>query len=258
MTSNQRKNPGDMVRKVPEVRHAARLMRQVCAMIRDGEIRVGDHIPAERELARLIGISQEGVRMGTAYLAIFGVLKVRQEREAVVAMSAEELAGNEVAQNHAREGLDLDCICEIRAVLEGDFAALAAERCSQKLRMRLAEELLELFAAADDPEEYLIHEMAFHRIIALAARNSILYALMTRMIAAIYETFREREVSSLELHDSANRHRTIFRAIRDHRPDEARKAMQDHLRIDARIRWLRHASKETTEWQANLICGNLP
>lgn len=255
--SEFKQSPEDMLRNALETRHAVRLMKRVCARIRDGTLQVGDRIPAERELAKQLGISPASVRMGLGYLAIFGVLSTRQGKGSVVAMSAEELSGSELAANHSGQVGELDCICEARAVLEGNLAALAAERCSHKLRMKLAEELTELFAAADDPQEYLIHEMAFHRILAQAAGNPFLCALMTRITAAIYETHREREVSHGELHNSADRHRMIFHAIRNHKPDEARRTMEDHLRIDG-VRCSRcDVRKENPERQAHLICENL-
>ena len=222
---------GDMLQNALEIRHAARLMTRVCAMISEGTFQAGDRIPPERELARRIRISLAGVRTGIAYLAMIGVLKVKQGTGAFVAMGAEELAGSELAQDQSQEGWDLNCICEARAVLEGNLAALAAERRNGKHWVKLAEELTELFAAADDPGVFLIHEMAFHRTLAQAAGNPILCALMTRLNAAIYDAYRQDESSNEELHNSANRYRRIFRAIRNREPDEARKAMEDHLRI---------------------------
>lgn len=249
--SESGRRAGDMLQNALEIRHAARLMMRVCAMIREGTLQVGDRIPAERELARRIRISPAGIRTGIGYLAMIGVLKLRQGTGAIVAMGAEELAEGVLVQNHPRAAWDLDCICEVCGVLEGNLAALAAERSSDKHWVRLAEELAELYAATDDPDRYLIHEMAFHRIVAQAAGNPILCALMTRINAAIYDACRGTANKGEELYGSADRHRKIFRAIRNRKPDEARQAMEDYLRIAGSMRQRGRRSEE----EANGIAG---
>jgi GntR family transcriptional repressor for pyruvate dehydrogenase complex len=93
----------------------------------------------------------------------------------------------------------------------------------------MAEELAGMYASLDDPEQYLVHDMHFHQMVAAASGNRILTALMN-MVATILLDVRSKTVKrAKDLKESAEMHRQIYRAIRDHNPEAARSAMRDHL-----------------------------
>lgn len=225
----------DAVQNSLQIRHATKLMTNVCTMIREGSLQAGDRIPSEQELARRLRIQRSSVHIGIGYLVVLGLLKVRQGIGTFVAIEAKDLVSNELNQDGNLLDCDLDCIYEARAVLGGCLAALAAERCGSRYRVKLAEELTELYVAADNPREYLIHEMAFHSTVAQAVGNPILSTLMTRVNCAIYDAQHDLGSGSEELRNSVERYRNIFRAIRDHKPEEAGRAMEDHLKITRRM-----------------------
>jgi GntR family transcriptional repressor for pyruvate dehydrogenase complex len=81
----------------------------------------------------------------------------------------------------------------------------------------------------DEPEQYLVHDMRFHQVVAGASGNRILAALMN-MVATVLLDVRGKTVRrARDLKESAEMHRQIYRAIRDRDPDAARSAMRDHL-----------------------------
>ena len=72
----------------------------------------------------------------------------------------------------------------------------------------------EMYASMDDPQQYLIHDIRFHRTIARAAGNPILGALMETITASLYDARRVTVDNSVDLKESAEMHREIYRAIR--------------------------------------------
>jgi GntR family transcriptional repressor for pyruvate dehydrogenase complex len=120
---------------------------------------------------------------------------------------------------------------EARLVLEGGLAAMAAERGGDLHFAVMAEEVTEMYATFDDPQEYLIHDVRFHRAIADAAGNPILAVLMETVVSAMYDDRRRTVEQSSDLRQSADMHRTIYRAIRARDAVAARKAMEQHLRL---------------------------
>lgn len=120
---------------------------------------------------------------------------------------------------------------EARILLETGLAALAAERSKDEHLTALAEEVAEMFAAVDNPTEYLIHDVAFHRIIAQASGNPILAAIMETIVSSMYDRRRKTVERSTDLRESAGMHREIYRAIRTRKPADARKLMEQHLRM---------------------------
>jgi GntR family transcriptional repressor for pyruvate dehydrogenase complex len=77
----------------------------------------------------------------------------------------------------------------------------------------------------------LIHDVRFHRAIADAAGNPILAVLMETVVSAMYDDRRRTVEQSSDLRQSADMHRTIYRAIRARDAVAARKAMEQHLRL---------------------------
>ena len=88
-----------------------------------------------------------------------------------------------------------------------------------------------MYASMDDPQEYLIHDIRFHRTIARASGNPILGALMETITASLYDTRRKTVDNSSDLKESAELHREIYRAIRSHNPPQAKHAMEQHLNL---------------------------
>jgi GntR family transcriptional repressor for pyruvate dehydrogenase complex len=71
--------------------------------------------------------------------------------------------------------------------------------------------------------------MRFHQIIAAASQNRILTSLMN-MVATILFEYRSKTVKrAKDLKDSAEQHRSIYRAMRERSSAAARDAMRDHL-----------------------------
>jgi len=116
-------------------------------------------------------------------------------------------------------------------ILESNLAALAAERAKEEHHTALAEEVAEIFASMDSPADFLIHDVLFHRIVAQASGNPILAALMETVTSSMYDRRRRTVERSTDLRESAEMHRMIFRAIRARDPIEARKLMEQHLRM---------------------------
>ncbi len=116
-------------------------------------------------------------------------------------------------------------------MLESGLAALAAERGKEEHHAALAEEVAEMFAAIDQPADYLIHDVLFHRIIAQASGNPILASIMETVTSSMYDKRRKTVERAIDLRESAEMHREIYRAIRTRKPAEARRLMEQHLKM---------------------------
>ena len=112
-----------------------------------------------------------------------------------------------------------------------NWAPLARFIATDEHIAELAEEVAEMYASLTDPHEYLIHDVRFHRTIARASGNPILGALMETIASNLYDNRRLTVSNSLDLKQSCDMHREIYRAIRSHNPLQARKAMEEHLNM---------------------------
>jgi GntR family transcriptional repressor for pyruvate dehydrogenase complex len=200
-------------------------------LVASGELKAGDRLPPERELARKLKISRSSLRAGIGFLAAMGVLKSRHGAGTFVATGPPALDSSSLTVLGALHGFLPWQMFEARLVLEANVAALAAERATGDQIAELAEEVAEMYASIDDPQEYLIHDVRFHRTIARAAGNPILGALMETISASLYDARRFTVEFSVDLKESAEMHREIYRAIRSHNPVQAKLAMEKHLNM---------------------------
>jgi GntR family transcriptional repressor for pyruvate dehydrogenase complex len=81
------------------------------------------------------------------------------------------------------------------------------------------------------PQDYLIHDVRFHRLVAAAAGNSILTAIMESLTGALYESRRDNTEQTADLNLTTTMHREIYRAIRSGNARAARTAMERHLSV---------------------------
>ena len=200
-------------------------------LVASGELKPGDRLPPERELARKLKISRSSLRAGIGFLAAMGVLKSRHGAGTFVATGPPALDSSSLTVLGALHGFLPWQMFEARLVIESSVAGLAAERATGEHIAELAEEIAEMYASMDDPQEYLIHDVRFHRTIARASGNPILGALMETITASLYDTRRMTVDNTSDLKESAELHREIFRAIRSHNPALARQTMEQHLNL---------------------------
>lgn len=200
-------------------------------LIKNGTLQPGDKIPPERELAQMLKISRASLRTGIGYLAAMGVMKVKHGVGTFVADGPPELGKSSFSLMGALHGFQTWQMFEARLVLESNLAALAAERGKDEHHSALAEEVAEMYATVEQPSDYLIHDIRFHRTIAQASGNPILAAVMETITSALYDKRRKTAERSRDLRQSAELHREIYKAIRARKPAEARKLMEQHLKL---------------------------
>ncbi|HNQ15672.1 MAG TPA: FadR/GntR family transcriptional regulator [Pyrinomonadaceae bacterium] len=200
-------------------------------MIHEGELRPGDRLPPERDLARQLGVSRPTLRAGIRTLAAVGVFHSRQGAGTFVAEAdaSPALDANPLRLMASLHGFSSDEMFETRIALEMAVAELAGKRATADQLATMAEEVAEMFASLEEPEEYLVHDMRFHQTIAAASGNRILTALMNMVATILFESRSKTVHRALDLKESAEMHRQIYRAIRAHDPEAAGIAMREHL-----------------------------
>jgi GntR family transcriptional regulator, transcriptional repressor for pyruvate dehydrogenase complex len=216
---------------ISESHRTMQVVNHVRALIENGTLKPGDQIPPERDLARTLQISRASLRTGIGYLAALGVMKIKHGVGTFVADGPPDFGRASLSFIGALHGFQSWQMFEARILLESGLAALAAERSKEEHHAALAEEVAEMFATIDKPTEYLIHDVLFHRIIAQASGNPILASIMETVTSSMYDKRRKTVERAMDLRESAEMHREIYRAIRGRKPAEARRLMEQHLQM---------------------------
>ena len=225
----------------------------VRGLILRGELRPGERLQPERELARQIGVSRPSLRAGLRSLAAKGVLVTRHGAGTFVADGPPTLDSEPLSFLAALHGFTRHEMFEARRVLEVGVAGLAAERSTAEQVAAIADEVTSMFASLDDPQTFLVHDIRFHRAVAAASANPILGSIV-EMVSAIFYGLRRRTANRAHaLRDTAEMHRAIYQAIRARDRGRAERAMCEHL-----LRAEREQESEEPELGAGQLSTDAP
>lgn len=207
-----------------------RAIERIKAMIAEGRLEPGQRLPTERDLAAQLGMSRSSMREAIRALTVLGVLEARHGSGIYVTqLEAGDLLETFGVVADLSRGPQLVELLEVRRVLESTATALAAARITAD-QLAEVEEHLTAMNATDDPEEILAHDLAFHRVIAGAAGNDTMAAILEGLSS---RTFRARVWRGYEEEGAFDRtrreHAAIHRALVARDPEAARSAAAAHV-----------------------------
>jgi len=204
-----------------------RVADQIGELIRVGEIGPGRRLPAERDLAKQLGVSRAVVREAMIALELAGLVEVRTGSGAYV--REPPLA----AQAAINGGASPSDILEARMLIEGETAALAAKSASAAEIEIIGATVAEMALEHDSGRPWSGADLAFHVAIARATGNAALAGVVERLWqeqhGAVFALLSERVRLSENWAPTIAGHRGVLAAIRDRKAAAAKRSMRAHL-----------------------------
>jgi GntR family transcriptional repressor for pyruvate dehydrogenase complex len=212
----------------------ARLYEQIVQQIEQsivkGDLKAGDQLPAERELALRFGVSRTAVREA---------VKALREKGLVEAYSGRGTFITDGTSHAVRQSLDLmvkigqpegsNHLAEVRAILEPEIAALAASRIQESELTTMREAVAVMDRSGNDPQAYIEADLDFHLALAEAAANPLILSLLDSIVGLL----REQRLRIFRVPGGPERgqshHKRILEAVEQRDPEKARDAMRAHL-----------------------------
>jgi GntR family transcriptional repressor for pyruvate dehydrogenase complex len=203
-----------------------KLARQLFQDLAAGKYKLGDRLPAERELAAEHKVSRPAVREAMIALEVQGLIEVRIGSGAYV----KRLPGSDDKPGFHATAFELT---EARLLFEGEAAALAASQITSEeldaldaLVERMADENRQpVFSDAADRE--------FHMLIARASRNAVVLDTVERLWAMRSDSpecaLLHHKARVADIRPVVDEHAAIAIALRNRDPAAARAAMRAHL-----------------------------
>jgi len=209
---------------------AEQVARRILALVQSGSLRAGDQLPAERELALILGVSRPVVREALRGLAILGVVKVRPGGGAFISsLDAADL----LAPLQFFISLDtytVDALYDARILIEGGIAKRAAERIGDEQIARLTDIVGPQHRLLGDPVGFRVSDLAFHQTLIDAADNPFL-ARVAQSLNVLGMEFRRLASEQPDvLAQSVRDHDAITEAVARHDQAAAMAAMEQHMR----------------------------
>lgn len=197
---------------------------RIRAGIVSGELAPGYHLK-EEELAELCDVSRTPIRDALRKLEADYFVERHDNQRVFVASWTDN---------------DIDDIFTLRAMLEGFAAARAAEAItpSQLEQMRAHHAAIEAAVRPDgsiDPDLFLEHNRAFHKIILDAANSARLATMLQRLVEQPVVLRTLVSYSAKDLHRSIEQHAEILDALEVRDSVWANASMTGHIHHAQRV-----------------------
>ena len=226
---------------IRQARASGEIVSQIERKIFDGDLKTGDRLESERELAERFGVSRITVRDALRVLEARGLVQVKVGASggAFVSETNVDQVAESISTMILLRRMTLSGVAEARTVVETATCELAAERADAAALKRIEQTVEKGRSVVREQAPHTEASMDFHVAVADAAKNELLAATVAAYRDLLVQTLHDmRDVRSAKATQKA--HEEILDAIRSHDPEAARKLMLEHLRdFEKRLRrWL--------------------
>lgn len=210
-------------------------VEQIAGKVKTGELRPGDRLPSERELAARMQISRPTLREAVRVLVDSGVVAVRSGPGGGMSIAA-DVVPPELVRRRSRLRVDeLGGVLEARRILEPQVARLAAGRATETdfevMERTIFEQraLVRRGGVLDSEDRFLALDVRFHLAMARATGNRTIASLVRSLFDDL-EIARDMAMHVPPVPGWAiDVHERTLAAIRTGDPDAIDAVMDEHL-----------------------------
>ncbi len=217
------------------------IVDQIRKLIEDGNLKVGDKLPPERELCQQFGTSRASMREAFSVLETLGMIESRSGQGNFIRADASQVSIDGEFVKALLMDHDPFEIYETRLEVEPSMAAFAALRATPEEKEELKRQV-ELLNRIGDKlegdyaffEEYMEEDRRLHLFVGRAAHNKVLFIVFSAVNLMMKEEHWKKVKSkgvlkpgNLQAYKSE--HCQICDAICEGRAEDARLYMRKHI-----------------------------
>ena len=203
-----------------------KIVVQIQDMILKGELKKGDRLPPERQLAETLGVGRPALKQAISALEVLGIIRSRQGNGNYITADTMEVF-NPLAIRFYLDSNSSDDILEFRYIMEVQMASLAAIKITD-------EQLSDFQALMDEIKENTNEETPletrqrynnlFHMRIVEICGNRLMISIFNSILSLIADQIRFTD--GVRFYES---HLKIFDAIKAGDPKGAAYYMAEHF-----------------------------
>ena len=204
------------------------IVQQIEGLLERGELKPGDQLPPERQLAEQFQVSRASVREALRSLELLGIVETRAGGGTFVRQAQPDDLARPLQSLIAR-GHTLVDVIDVRGLIEPAVAERAARNITKDeiAELRSIIEAQERKVASGEP--YVDEDTRFHEVIGTAARNELLVTVLGVIWDVLRASREEWLLTEKRAHASIEAHRRILAALEQHDPAAARTAAAEHI-----------------------------
>jgi GntR family transcriptional repressor for pyruvate dehydrogenase complex len=208
-----------------------KIVEQIKGLIKDGQLKPNDQLPAERELAKMLGCSRTSLREACRVLESEGLIISKPGGGRFIQKVDQRLILKyQINPIDILEKSTIIQFLEVREVLEPKIAEFACERATNKDLEKLKNALERMKDKLLVFEKEIDADSNFHLALAEASHNFLLISFMETNLN-LYRQVRKQTLRKTErYYESINEHKAIYDAIINRDSKLAVNAVNNHLK----------------------------
>ena len=206
-----------------------RIAERLISLISERQLKPGDKLPSERELAAMMQVGRPALREALRGLAMMNIVEIRQGSGTYVASLKPELLVERLDFVFSLDDSTFTELLEARAMLEPSIAAAAALNATEAELVEISACLERAAASVLDPGLFLAADLELHQRITAAAHNQIIGRFMAAL-SRLGSASRSRTGELQGVRDQSLQDlQAIVAALLRRDPGAATRAMHNHL-----------------------------
>lgn len=211
-----------------------RVISYIKGEILKGDLKQGEKLPPERELAEQLGVGRNSVREALRTLSLMGFISSTQGAGNFVSCDTEKNLAESTQMMMLLGATDYRQVSELRQGLESQTVLLAAERVSPAQLSEL-EDIVWQLRDENDLEKSAALDKRLHYLIGEAAGNQLIMVILRAMSETV-DSFISHMREKMMLDEGYRKrlqdtHQGIVLALQDRNGVEAARMMREHFHV---------------------------
>lgn len=202
------------------------IIKHIIYLIQTGELKPGDKLPGERNLATYSNVGRHVVRTALKFLSFFDIVRIEMGKGVFINKPTPMMNILSLLEVDKKE--PLEDLINARKPIESQMASLAARNANDKDIEDMEKALLEMEGDIERKNVVVQSTDKFHLAIYQASKNIILYRIGLYICELMHES-RTYSLGGRRSFNSLKEHKEIFEAIKNKDENKAYLLMNKHL-----------------------------
>jgi GntR family transcriptional repressor for pyruvate dehydrogenase complex len=205
-----------LVQSTPAPTVVQKTIDRIAQSLIKGDLKPGDRLPPEPELAIQFGVSRASLREALKTLCCLGVLTARKRGGTFVAAAGSQLMLDPLIFNLIIENGSKDHLFELRVLLEVDAVELMIKKATEEDLLLLAQDLDRFAALLPDGDLKALTQLdyQFHLRLSQIAKNPY-FNRINQVVTQLYADPIEKALKQMGPSQVLASHRELYQAIVD-------------------------------------------
>lgn len=204
-------------------------IKEILDLIVNQQFKPGSKMPGEREFAEYLGISRASVREALQILSFAGAVEIKPGSGTFVSENMDAVWELRKKYNLIiiEKGQEYLKVCECRKIYDPPITKLAAQNATEKDKADIHTSYMQMekLLSEERQRDFRIEDLNFHKLIAKATQNEIIYESYSFILDHFLETEHLKKYGQIVI----QQHKEILDAIESKNPQKAERCAYKHI-----------------------------